>query len=263
MLWLVCQQEQERVMPALGEVLERLHTAWDHLSSAEGTMRSWHDPRRTEQAFGIWRQGFAPGSVQALDGAAAASDAEAGDTAEPAVVEAVFRFWMVKPWRWRVETCALINGALTEPREVMVINGPVWWTWTSDGGVYTNARAAHPEQRAHSGVDRALLVMLDPAPLAGTLRMRVGAEADVRGRPCDVVDCTVRNPQTDPGLWPGAEHYTLLVDRQHGILLQAQALQAGSAYAETVFTDLALDQPIPDDRFVFEAPPGVRVHYRL
>lgn len=252
-------------MPALGEVLERLHTAWDHLNSARGTMRLRYDPERTHRAFEVWRQGGATDSVRALH--AAMTDREtapatpSGDGAPPNAREEVFRFWMVKPWHWRVEILAVEQEQVTHPREVMVINEAIWWTWTGGSDAHTNARDAQPEQREHSGVDRALLVMLDPAALVGTLRMSVDDSADALGRHGIVVSCSARNPQVDPGLWPGADQYRLLIDRRHGILLRAEALQAEDTYAETAFTDLALDEAIPDERFAFEVPPGVRVHY--
>jgi hypothetical protein len=171
---------------------------------------------------------------------------------------------MAKPWHWRVERrVAAGRGQLSEPHQVLVINGAVWWSWTQDEKhkVHTNARAMHPEQRKHDGVDRALLVMLDPAPLLGSLRLHVVGSAEELGRQADVVQGTVRDPQPDPGLWPGADQYRLLVDRQYGILLRAEALLAGEVYAGTAFTELVLDQPIPEERFVLQVPRGARVHY--
>ncbi len=253
-------------MPALGEVLERLYTAWDNLGSAQGTMRLRSDLRRTHQAFEAWRQGSVPGSVQLLRTSVTDRDsssvAASMDDSEPNIVESVFCFWMTKPWRWRVETSVIEQGQISAPREILVINGATWWTWTTDGGVYTNAGAAYPEQLQHSGVDHALLVMLDPAPLLGTLHMRVDGSAAALRRHGDLVTATARNPQMEPGLWPGAEGYRLLVDGQHGILLRAEAQQAGDTYAESWFSNLALDQMIPEERFVFEAPPSAQIHYR-
>jgi outer membrane lipoprotein-sorting protein len=252
-------------MPALGEVLERLHTAWDHLSSAQGTMRLWCDLQRTHDAFEIWRLGFHPASVEVLNAPVADRDTspkvESSDDSRSGIYEQVFRFWMAKPWHWRVESLAVAPGQLSEPREILVINGTIWWTWTAGNDVHTNARAPHPEQREHSGVDRALLVMLDPAPLVGTLQLHVDGSAEALGLQGDLVDGIARNSQIDPGLWPGADQYRLLVDRQHGILLRAEALQDGNTYAATTFTDLAIDQAIPEERFVFEVPSRVRVHY--
>ena len=74
--------------------------------------------------------------------------------------------------------------------------------------------------------------MLDPAPLLGTLRLHVEGSAEELGRQADVVQGTLRDPQPDPGLWPGADQYRLLVDRQYGILLRAEALLAGECMRE-------------------------------
>src|SRR5260370_16293207 len=133
---------------------------------------------------------------------------------------------MAKPWHWRIERLrADSRGQLSELHEIMVINGAVWWVWIQDEQhkVHPNARAAHPEQRAHNGVDRALLVMLDPAPLLGTLRLHVAGSAEELGRQADVVQGTVRDPHPHPALWPGADPYTPLVGKQYGIFPQPPA----------------------------------------
>jgi outer membrane lipoprotein-sorting protein len=90
--------------------------------------------------------------------------------------------------------------------------------------------------------------------------MRVAESANVIGRQADVVAGTVRDPQPDPGLWPGADDYRLLVAREDGILLRTEALLEGEVYAGTAFTELMLNQAPPDERFVFQPPPGVPVH---
>jgi hypothetical protein len=53
-------------MQSLGDVLERLHTAWDRLNSVQGTMRFWYEPQRTRSAYEVWRHGSAPGSIEPL-----------------------------------------------------------------------------------------------------------------------------------------------------------------------------------------------------
>ncbi len=255
-------------MQSLGAVLERLHTAWDRLQSAQGTMRLWYEPQCTRRAYEAWRHTSPPGSIAPLRAAGARADAspaaEPADTLREEAVEQYYRFWMAKPWRWRVERLrADSHGQLSEPHQVSVINGAVWWSWSQDEKhkVHTNARAAHPEEQKYSGVDRALLVMLDPAPLLGTLRLHMVGSAEELGQQADVVQGTVRDPQSDPGLWPGADLYTLLVETQHGILLRAEAVLAGDVYAGTAFTELVLDRPIPEERFVLQVPRGACVRY--
>lgn len=187
-------------MPSLGEILENLHTAWDRLQSAQGTMHLWYEPERTRRAYESWRHASSPGSIQPLRESATHDGASLADAQIGAPVEEYFNFWVAKPWRWRVERSVVEGGGqVGEPRSVFVINDAVWWSWTVDDHVHTNARAAHPEEREHSGVDRALLVMLDPAPLLGTLRMHTAGSAEELGRQCDVVQGTARDSQIDPG----------------------------------------------------------------
>lgn len=237
-------------MPSLGEVLERLHTAWDHLSAAQGTMRFRHDPLRTRQAWGRWRDASPPGSIQVMS----------GPEADESYSEEYYRFWMTKPWRWRIEQFAAGGQqSSAEPQQIHVIVGGTWWSWSAGNPAYTNARSTAPRQVRHHGVNRGLLVMLDPAPLTGTLRMRVAGPAEEAGRRGDVVIGSARDPQPDPGLWPGADEYRLLVEREHGVLLRAEASLAGEVYAGTAFTELLLDQAIPDERFVFQPPAGASI----
>ena len=252
-------------MSALGEVLERMHTAWDHLSSAQGTMRFWYEPIRTHHAWERWRDQSPPGSIAMIPGPVArggmSPQGAATNNAREPYSEQYYRFWMAKPWRWRIEQFSAVGPqSLAEPQQILVIDGGIWWNWSEGAPVYTNARSTAPKQARHPGVDRGLLVMLDPASLTGTLRMRVGGSADEIGRRGDVVSGTARDPQPDPGLWPGADEYRLLVERAHGVLLRAEALLAGEVYSGTAFTELTLDQAAPDERFVFQAPAGVPVH---
>lgn len=253
-------------MQSLGEVLERLHTAWDHLSSAQGTVRDWYELTRTQRARERWRTMSPPGSVKRIrPSGSLASEATSESFIEDAreqYVERYYQFWMVKPGRWRIEQVATAGqGSPARPRQIKVIDGAIWWSWTAGAAVYTNARTAHPQQtRYPPGVDPALLVMLDPAPLVDAWRMRVAESAEEIGRRGDVVTCTTRDPQPDPRLWPGAEQYKLLVEREHGVLLRAEALLAGEVYAGTAFTELTLDQAIPEERFVFQPPSGVPIH---
>lgn len=252
-------------MPSLGEVLERLHTAWDHLDSAQGTMRLWYQPMRTGRAWERWRQASPPGSIARIErpdllaGVSSQDDIAMG--AQEPYSEQFCRFWMAKPWRWRIEQLASSDAKSSlEPYQVMVIDDGIWWSWSAGNAVSTNARTGHRAQARHPGVDRALLVMLDPASLMGTLRLRVAGSAEEIDRHGDVIMGTPRNPQPDPGLWPGADEYRLLVEREHGILLRAEALLEGDVYAGTALNELTLDQAAPEERFEFHLPPGVPVH---
>jgi hypothetical protein len=69
-------------------------------------------------------------------------------------VEEYLHFWMVKPWRWRVERgVAPEPGEAWKERQGLVINGAVWWNWSRRDQVDTNARTARPDERKHDGVE--------------------------------------------------------------------------------------------------------------
>ncbi len=253
-------------MWALGDVLEGMHTAWDRLTTAQGTMRLWYQPAPTRRAYERWLHASPSGAVQTLRAPTASQPESPGipadDSAGDTVVETFTRFWMAKPWRWRIEQFDASGQELSaEPSITLVIDGAIWWSWTHGDAVHTNSRALHPEQKAHSGVDSALLVMLDPAPLLGTLRLHLIGPYDELNRESVHIEGKARDPQRDPGLWPGADHYTLVVEQSSGTLVSAEATLGERAYAGSIFTDLSLNAEIPSDRFLFELPAGVPVHY--
>lgn len=246
-------------MSSLGDVLERLHTAWSRLDSAQGTMRLEYEATRGRLAWDAWAHGHPAGSVVELrerPGANATRTEAPGGS----VREELVRFWMAKPWRWRVERLpvgVLDPSAATE--QLHIVDGARWWLWSRGNDAITNAHAADPEQVQSGGVDQALTILLDPAPLSGTLRMTVTGASDHLGRPGDLIEATPRDTQIDPGLWPGADSYTLMADGQLGILLRAEARLAGERFALSEFTALELDGSIPEERFAFQPPPGVHV----
>lgn len=252
-------------MQSLGTVLERLHTAWDHLTSAQGTLRLQYAPLATHQAWERWRQLAPSGSIQPLHVPAppggesddsVLAEGTRGNATDEMSSEQYYRFWMAKPWRWRIEQFGSIApSSSVKPQQLLIIDGGTWWSWSAGNAVHTNAQTLQPGQTQHAGVDRALLVMLDPAPLTGTLRMQVGERAEELGRRGDVVIGTARDQQLDPGLWPGADLYKLVVARDHGILLRAEALLAAQVFAATTFTELNLNQTVSADHFVFQPPP--------
>ncbi len=170
------------------------------------------------------------------------------------------RLWMAKPWRWRIEKV----GAGSSPRQVTVIDGAWYWTYAmipSRGyGVFTNMRLGQPKEPEYPGVDSEILTMLDPASFTESLTLRVTGGATEHGWLGDELKGSAQDRSRHPGQWPGADEYELLVEREHGILLRAEALLDGKTYARTEFTELILNQTIPDERFVFQIPDGVPVY---
>lgn len=232
-------------MVSLGEVLARLHGARDSFSTLRGTVRLWHDARRTNEAWQRWMSRQSPGSVSDLTGPQ--------KSVAPQPSEQVVRLWMAKPWRWRVEReqPSQASPGLT------VIDGPVWWIWDGQSQAVTNEGSATQETRG-GGLDRALVVMLDPAPILSALFLRIVGEGRQAGRDGLRVVGTPRN-DLDDVLWPGADEYDLLVDAERGILLRSVAHLGDTAYAGNEFLEVAFDEDLPPDIFTFRPAPGVRV----
>jgi hypothetical protein len=60
-------------------------------------------------------------------------------------------------------------------------------------------------------------------------------------------------------LGAGADHYTLEIDVERGVLLEAVALRDGQPFRRITAVEVVFDQPIADERFHFEPPAGEEI----
>jgi hypothetical protein len=66
-------------------------------------------------------------------------------------------------------------------------------------------------------------------------------------------------PESGPGAWP----QELLVDAERGVLLRSAGLLDGEPFAVSEVLSVAFDETLPDELFVFEAPPGEEIRDSL
>lgn len=112
-----------------------------------------------------------------------------------------------------------------------------------------------------------LAVMLDPTPLLGALRFRVLGRSQQAGRATITAEAIPRpsDPRHPPRsfelhqLGSGADHYTLDIDSERGVLLAVAAVRNDEPFHQITTLEIAFDEPIPDNVFEFQPPPGEEV----
>ena len=227
-------------MGKLGDVLELLHGARDRVTTLRATVRIWHDHGVYREAMARLEQGghvvFAVG-----DG--------------PEREERRLRLWIAPGRRVREEA----DGP--HGRTIAVRRGELWWRYDERIGAVTNEE--RPE--VGGGVGEEFSTLLDPAPLIGLLDYGEIARARHAGRPSLHVHATPRDTG-DHTEWPlmrigamGADGLLLDIDAERGVLLRVECRLGDRPFAISEIIDVAFDEVLPDDTFVFTPPPGERL----
>ena len=109
--------------------------------------------------------------------------------------------------------------------------------------------------------------MLDPTPLLGAMKFAAVGRSAIAGRATLTAEATAR--PSDPRralrslalhqLGSGADRYTLEVDLERGVLLEAIAFRDGKPFHRITTVEVVFDHPIPDERFHFEPPTGEQI----
>jgi hypothetical protein len=141
--------------------------------------------------------------------------------------------------------------------------GDLWWHWDAHLGASSN----QDDREAGSGIGEQLTTLLSPAVVLGSLRFRVAERRERAGRATITAEAIPRS-ELDNGrvsfelheLGSGADRYTLDVDAERGVLLGVLALRDGEPFQEITAVDIAFDELIDDEVFVFRPPAGEEVH---
>ncbi|MGH2467337.1 MAG: hypothetical protein ACRDGL_06370, partial [Candidatus Limnocylindrales bacterium] len=98
--------------------------------------------------------------------------------------------------------------------------------------------------------DERLAGSLDPARWLPELRLGRRTEVEMLGRPAWATDAVPNGdsrPLAGPGLpWLGGEGYRLVIDAERDVVLGAEAWLDGRAFASFAWTDIALDETLPE-----------------
>jgi hypothetical protein len=107
-------------------------------------------------------------------------------------------------------------------------------------------------------------MLIAPLALAPALEFEVGVPTTAAGRDGIRVRSLPRPAGDDPHLFglgaAGADEYELVVDLERGILLRTEARLEGAPFAILEFTEVAFDESLPPELFVFTTEPGEALH---
>lgn len=226
----------------LGDLLERLHGP-ARFRSLRGVFRVWrHEPRVLEAFHAAHpRQG------------GFAMVAQAGGGEAPSETERKWCFSVEPPDRLREEWEPPWANALG------VRDGRRWWSYSEQ----TGAIAGEDTQTTSSGIGQEIATLIYPAELLSVLEFEPAGFGARAGRQVQLARATPRPQRSGPPLdfslhhlGVGATEYALDVDTEHGVLLRVEARRDGQAFMVREATEIAFNEPMPDDTFVFRAPGG-------
>jgi hypothetical protein len=126
------------------------------------------------------------------------------------------------------------------------------------GGAQTNA--GRPNVGHGIGPGEGLL---DPTAILPAVELEVLGRTEILGRPAHRLRAVPVDGDDDFGpcdalhaLGSGADEYELVVDAERGFLLCSEARLRGEPFLLLEITELSLDNDLPPDTFMLDAPPG-------
>ena len=239
-------------LPELGALLELLHGADAPFETVQATYRIWSHHERAHGAFVAQIEDDKRHGV-------GVSMIRLGDSDDQAPAEQVET---VRVWRSGARFREEFEGG-PRHRYYGVRDGERWWHWDEYGGAISNEN--NPTMAG--GIGERLSVMLDPTSLLGSLSFRPLGHSTQAGRATITAEAFPRRVSNRHGPRPfelhqlglGADRYTLAVDAERGVLLDAVALRHGEPFHEVTAVSISFDEPIADERFVFVPPAGEEV----
>jgi outer membrane lipoprotein-sorting protein len=167
----------------------------------------------------------------------------------PRFLEETTRLWIERPDKTREET----DGQF--PRYGVSV-GATWWMFNEHQGAVTNNGA--PNHSA--GLGQQFDLMLEPAQLLPDFDFELGSKKQHAGRLVVGVHARRRSAGDQrrflPPLPVGCEEAEFLVDLEYGTLLRLTALFDGEPGVDLQITEIAYNEPIAPETFVFEPPAG-------
>jgi outer membrane lipoprotein-sorting protein len=227
----------------LPEVLTLLHTSRQRWRTLRAEGEEWRDERRSHEVFARLRR---PGSVVAMRGSPG-----------PAERDPRWRFWIRQPDQARVE-----YGGAHQTRFSQITDGHRRWFSLPDGRAMVEERQEGPRLQL-GPVD----VLVETAAVPAALVLDVSGRNRLLGRETLSVRGRAQDVDVRPGPGPFhpflrvADEVRLEVDRERGIILRLEALLDGSPFHRLEMTEVAFDETLPEDVFVFPADETV-IEYR-
>jgi hypothetical protein len=247
-------KHKDRDSPELGALLELLHRGGVPFTTVRATYRIWRHDRCASAAFraDIEERKSRGASISLVLTFTRQSGAPPPDEHEE----------MLRVWR--------DGDRVREEREggrragaYGVRSGDVWWSWDPAMGAVSN----QDDPNVGGGIGEEISVMLDPTPLLGVMKFAAVGHSTIAGRATLRADATARPSDPRHGLpsfalhrlGTGADHYTLEIDLERAVLLEAVAIRDGKPCHRITTVEVVFDDPIPDERFHFEPPAGEEI----
>lgn len=245
--------DKDRDPPDLGALLELLHGGGASYTTVRAAYRIWRHHERLSAAF----RADIEEQKRNNPGAAFATVSARSSAPASAEQEEIIRIWRDGDRiRQEREGGGWLDGAYG------VRQGELWWSWNSQMGALSNQ---DNPKLGSSGIGEEVSVMLDPIPLLGALSFVAVGRSTIAGRATLTAHATVRPSQRGElrsvlhRLGSGADHYTLEIDSERGVLLEAAALRDGKPFQRIATVEIVFDHPIPGERFHFEPPAGEEI----
>ncbi|MGH3003073.1 MAG: LolA family protein [Gaiellaceae bacterium] len=200
------------------------------------------DAEASRRAMKRWQQGRRQSRVM--------FSSAAGNEEAPRVREWTTRLWLQRPDRMREETTD------EHPRYGVRV-GETWWMYSEGSGALTNEGDPHH----NAGIGQELQALLEPSPLIPHFDFEVEGETEHVGRrSLHALGRQRELPDSHhlffPGLTPGTNCIDLLVDVERGVLLRLVSLLDDEAISTIEVQEIAFDEPLDPDLFVFVPPEG-------
>jgi outer membrane lipoprotein-sorting protein len=230
----------------LGDLLELMYGARGRWRTLRATTYGWGHHERARAAF----QRYSEQRDGSQGGGVIGTMVREGP-APPVASEHLSRVWIDRVGEQeRSETDGEGGGRLN------VRSGSTWWSFRPETGVVL--------KRAEPGVGGPctddLGALLDPSFMLADFEFVITGTGHQAGRPVLLVSALPRPYVSRRGVpahvFPGAEEVLLAVDAERGLLLRREARLAGEPFSVGEFVEIAFDEELDDDLFVFVPPDG-------
>jgi hypothetical protein len=245
--------DKDRDPPELAALLELLHRGGASFTTVRATYRTWRHHERLTAAF----RADIEEQKRNSSGASFSTVSARSSAPAPAEQEEILRIWRDGDRiRQEREGGGWLDGAYG------VRSGDLWWSWNSHMGALSNQ---DNPKFGSSSIGEELAVMLDPTPLLGALNFAAVGRSTIAERATLTAHATARPSQRGElrsvlhQLGSGADHYTLEIDVDRGVLLEAAAFRDGKPFHRIRTVEVVFDHPIADERFRFEPPAGEEI----
>ena len=165
---------------------------------------------------------------------------------------------LVTVWRQAPDRARIEHAGGDRDGAYGVCAGERWWRYEPRSGAMSN----EDDVSVGNGGAGELATFACPSALLGVLRFEAAGRDERAGRHALIAHATPRDrpgihsASTLAALGAGAERYALAIDARSGVLLASHALRYAEPFHSVEALELSLDEPIDDERFRFEPPPG-------